>query len=404
MPPSRSGSPEPAAGRTADPSFIGRCFEGRYRIEAQLGDGGVGRVYRARHLRLDRPVALKVLRKQHNELWVSRQRFEREARALGQLSHPHIVAVTDSGMDADVPFLVMELLEGRDLASLLRGGALPPRLACRYALELLEGLAFVHQHGLVHRDIKPGNVFLERLEPGAERVKLLDFGLARLVIPNNDASVSRYGEMLGTPAYMAPEQITAERVDARSDVYAVGLLLFEMIVGRRPFCGNEPEVLGQHLSAPVPRLVELQPDAVSLARVDDVIQRAVQKNASERFTDARAMATALAAAAAELPAAARSHSPAARAGARSRRPRAGAVSRVIRAVAMLVSCIAALAIVIASGVIYLLDSPRGDERRELLQRVLSSLLEEQRAAPDDSAAPNHSAEPNDGPAPQPRAP
>jgi serine/threonine-protein kinase len=287
----------------------------------------------------------------------------------------------------------MELLEGQDLASVLRGGALTPAVACRYALELLEGLAFVHQQGLVHRDIKPGNVFLERLEPGVERVKLLDFGLARLVIPNNDASVSRYGEMLGTPAYMAPEQITAERVDARSDVYAVGLLLFEMIAGRRPFSGSEPEVLSQQLSAPVPRLAPLKPREASLARIDEVIQRAVQKDASDRFSDARAMATALAAAAApatSAPALRRTHAPVARAGARTRHPaQRGVVSRALRAAAVLVSCIAAIAIVIAAGVIYLLDSPRGDERRELLQRVLSSLLDEPAPEP---------------PAPQRRAP
>lgn len=390
MPPSQSGSPVPAAvaGRTADPSWIGRSFEGRYRIEAQLGDGGVGHVYRARHLGLDRPVALKVLRKQHNERWVSRQRFEREARALGQLSHPHIVAVMDSGIDGEVPFLVMELLEGQDLASLLREGALAPRLACRYALELLEGLAFVHQHGLVHRDIKPGNVFLERPESGVERVKLLDFGLARLVVPSKDAAVSRYGEMLGTPAYMAPEQITAETVDARTDVYAVGLLLFEMIAGHRPFKGSEPEVWSQQLSAPVPRLAELLRDAGQLSGLDDVIQRAVHKDASARFADARAMATALAAAAAELQAfgLARTSPPAARSLGRTRRPRApSAVSGLFRAAALLVSCIAAIAIVIASGVIYLLDSPRGDERRELLQRVLSSFLDEPSPPPEPRA-------------------
>jgi serine/threonine-protein kinase len=371
---------------------MGRCFEGRYRIEAQLGDGGVGRVYRARHLRLDRPVALKVLRKQHNERWVSRQRFERESRALGQLSHPNIVAVTDSGIDVDVPFLVMELLEGQDLASLLRGGALAPRLACRYALELLEGLAFVHQHGLVHRDIKPGNVFLERLEAGVERVKLLDFGLARLVVPSKDASVSRYGEMLGTPTYMAPEQITGERVDARTDVYAVGLLLFEMFAGRRAFSGSEAELLGQQLTAPVPRLRELLPDAASLSALDEVIQRAVQKDANARFSDARAMATALAAAAAELPAPGARRTPAP--AARSRRPRQRrAGSGVLRAAALLVSCVAALAIVLASGVIYLLDSPRGDERRELFQRVLSSLLDEHSEAPEHSEASKHSEAP-----------
>lgn len=384
MPPSRSGSPLPAAVRTADASWIGRSFEGRYRIEAQLGDGGVGRVYRARHLRLDRPVALKVLRKQHNERWVSRQRFEREARALGQLSHPNIVAVMDSGIEVDVPFLVMELLEGQDLASLLRGGALTPRLACRYALELLEGLAFVHQHGLVHRDIKPGNVFLERAEPGVERVKLLDFGLARLVLPSKDAAVSRFGEMLGTPAYMAPEQITSESVDARSDVYAVGLLLFEMISGRRAFMGSDAEVWSQQLSAPVPRLGELGPGTVPLSCLDEVIQRAAHKDASQRFADARAMATALAAATAELeaPARARTLSPAARATRRPRRSSApSAVARLFRGAALLVSCIAAIAIVIAAGVIYLLDSPRRDERRELIQRVLSSFLDDPAGAP-----------------------
>jgi serine/threonine protein kinase len=187
---------------------------------------------------------------------------------------------------------------------------------------------------------------------------------------------------------MAPEQITGERVDARTDVYAVGLLLFEMIAGRRPFSGSEAEVWSQHISAPVPRLVELQPGVALLSRIDEVIQRAVQKEAGERFSDARAMATALAAAAAELGTpAVRSLSPAARTGARSRRPRnKGAVSGALRAGAVLVSCVAVIAIVIASGVIYLLDSPRGDERRELLQRVLSSLLDEQSKAAKDSAA------------------
>ena len=384
MPPSRTGSREPAAAGSGpgESSWIGRCFEGRYRIEAQLGNGGVGHVYRARHLRLDRPVALKVLRKQHNERWVSRQRFEREARSLGQLSHPHIVAVTDSGIDVDVPFLVMELLNGQDLAAALRGGPLEPALACRYLLELLDGLGFVHEHGLVHRDIKPGNVFLERSEHGVDRVKLLDFGLARMVVPSTDASVSRFGEMLGTPAYMAPEQITGEAVDARTDVYAVGLLLFEMIAGRRAFAGSEPEILSQQLAQPVPRL----PRARQVSRLDDVIQRAVHKEASQRFPDARAMAAALATAAGELRASAASPSSSvpARAPGRARRSRAGhrgPLARLLRAGAVLVSCLAVMAIVLASSVIYLLDSPGGDERRVLLQRVLSSLFEPESPLP-----------------------
>jgi eukaryotic-like serine/threonine-protein kinase len=266
----------------ADTSWIGRSFEGRYRIEAQLGNGGVGRVYRARHLRLDRPVALKVLHKQHNERWVSRQRFEREARALGQLSHPHIVAVTDFGIEGDVPFLVMELLSGQDLTALLRGGALAPALACRYTLQLLDGLGFVHGQGLVHRDIKPGNVYLERAEGSAERVKLLDFGLARLVVPSGDASVSRHGEVLGTPAYMAPERIgSPESVDPRADVYGAGALVYFLATGRPPFDGKtEADILRDVLSAEAPRLRDVLPQVPPA--LDELVARCLAKDADLR--------------------------------------------------------------------------------------------------------------------------
>lgn len=362
----------------ADTSWIGRSFEGRYRIEAQLGNGGVGRVYRARHLRLDRPVALKVLHKQHNERWVSRQRFEREARALGLLAHPHIVAVTDFGIEGDVPFLVMELLHGQDLTALLRGGALAPALACRYTLQLLEGLGFVHGQGLVHRDIKPGNVFLERAEGSAERVKLLDFGLARLVVPSGDASVSRHGEVLGTPEYMAPEQITAEPVDARTDVYAVALLLYEMIAGRRAFAGGDSEVLRQQLAQPMPLLRDGARDGTRLSRLDEVIQQGAEKEPSRRFPDARTMAAALEAAAAELGGsnAARATESTSTRARPARRPRRPSLGGLLRASAVLISCVAVLAILIAGGVIYLLTSPAGDEWRALLQRVLSAQLAE----------------------------
>jgi eukaryotic-like serine/threonine-protein kinase len=364
--------------KTEVASPLGQCFAGRYRIEASLGEGGGGHVYRARHIALGRPVALKVLRKQHNERWVSRKRFEREAHALGQLAHPNIVAVTDLGVENDAPFLVMELLNGTDLARRLRSGALPVALACGYALETLEGLAFVHEQGLVHRDIKPGNIFLESTAVG-ERVKLLDFGLARLVTPSTDAAVTRFGEVLGTPIYMAPEQVSGEAVDARTDVYAMGLVLYEMVTGKRAFAGDEMAVLQQQMVAPVPRLTD-----PALASLDALIQRATQKEPGQRFADARAMRLSLADVAAgsnqrltgaNAPAAS-PRSPQARPSLQraSRSVAPAQASGLLRAGAVLVSCLALTAIVLACSIIYLIESPGGKERRALLQRALSSVL------------------------------
>lgn len=385
---SRSDRPELplALEKTQLAAELGLCFEGRYRIEAPLGEGGAGHVYRARHIALGRSVALKVLRKHHNERWVSRQRFEREARALGQLTHPNIVAVTDSGVDHGAPFLVMELLEGADLARRLRTEGLPAPLACRYALEALEGLAFVHERGLVHRDIKPANIFLERTAVG-ERVKLLDFGLARLVAPNEGAAVTRFGEVLGTPHYMAPEQVSGEAADARADVYAMGLVLYEMLTGRRAFTGDDMAVLRQQLVAAVPALED-----PALAPFDALLRRATHKEPAERFANARAMREALAdavknssalqaggsalghPAGSPSPSAPRRH-PTAAPHARRLAPRRGGAARgLLRAGAVLVSCLALTAIVLACGVIYLVESPGGDERRALLQRALSSAL------------------------------
>jgi eukaryotic-like serine/threonine-protein kinase len=361
-----------AANPAADSSFIGTCLQGRYRIEAQLGAGGVGKVYRARHLGLDRSVALKVLRKQHNEHWGSRQRFEREARALGTLIHPHIVAVTDFGIEGDVPFLVMELLEGESLESRLRAGPLDAELAYRCAHELLAGLAFVHERGLVHRDIKPGNIFLERTEQGP-RLKLLDFGLAKLVVAGTDANLTRSGEVFGTPAYMAPEQVTGEAIDARADVYAAGLVLFEIFAGRRPFIGSDSELLRQQLVDPLPRLGDVRPGVLGSEQLDSLLLRATHKEQKQRFAAAGEMAAAFEALAPRRATGkARSRRPAA--------PRRSRVGAVLRAGAVLLCGVALAAIVLAGGVIYLLGSPDGASHRVLLQRALAPLMDE-RAAP-----------------------
>ncbi|HEU4580375.1 MAG TPA: serine/threonine-protein kinase [Polyangiaceae bacterium] len=385
---SRASAAEPAS--AAADAWIGKCLDGRYRIEAQLGAGGAGTVYRARHLGLDRAVALKVLRTR--ERWGSRKRFEREARALAQLSHEHIVAVSDCGVDGEVPYLVMELLEGESLAARLERGALPPELACDLLRQLLEGLAYVHERGLVHRDLKPGNLFLERTAQGRVRLKLLDFGLAKLLQQSEDAAVTLSGEVFGTPAYMPPEQITGESIDARSDVYSVGLVAFEMIAGRRAFQGHEAELLRQQLVEPLPRLTQLRPAPPALLAValDPLLERATDKDKTRRFAQAREMADALQAAlpaqlrarqepiarttgAGTLSAATLSGTPftgTLRARGRRRGSRAGSL---LRAGALAVCVIALAAIVVAGGIIYLLDGPEGDSHRVLLRRAIASL-------------------------------
>jgi len=372
---SRAGTAEPSgAAAERDPSFIGKCLDGRYRIEAQLGAGGAGTVYRARHLGLDRLVALKVLQRQHQERWGSRKRFEREARALAQLSHEHIVAVSDCGVDAGVPFLVMELLEGESLEARLKKGALPPALAAELLQQLLLGLTFVHEHGLVHRDIKPGNLFLERTAQGRERLKLLDFGLAKLLAPSAGAAVTLSGEVFGTPAYMPPEQITGEAIDARSDVYAVGLVAFEMVAGRRAFQGHESELLRQQLVEPVPRLEQrkLAPEFP----LDEWIQRATAKEKERRFPSAREMSQALRALRPDIPQPRTTRSsglPAVRARGQRRDRSGGAAGSALRAGALLVCVLALAAIVVAGTVIVLLDGPRADSNRARLKAAIASV-------------------------------
>jgi serine/threonine protein kinase len=382
----RARTAEPAAVRDA---WIGKCLDGRYRIEAQLGAGAAGTVYRARHLGLDRAVALKVLQEQHQGRQGSRKRFEREARALAQLSHEHIVAVSDYGVAEDVPFLVMELLEGESLEARLKLGALPPALACEYLLQLLEGLAFVHERGLVHRDIKPGNLFLERTPRGV-RLKLLDFGLAKLLAVDGRAAVTLSGEVFGTPAYMPPEQITGETIDARSDVYAVGLVAFEMIAGRRAVQGHESELLRQQLVEPLPRLSQLEPaaDPALAAPLDVLLQRATDKDKRQRFADARELAQALYAA---LPLAQRGTLAGSRWRAPTARPSTAPGTRrvdrrrsrqlaggALRAGALTVCVLALAAIVLASGVIFLLGGPSAKSNRVVLERALDSLWRPER--------------------------
>jgi serine/threonine protein kinase/Tol biopolymer transport system component len=268
---------------------------GPYEILASVGLGGQGEVFRAKDTRLDRVVAVKVLLSRRSEDPELRQRFEREARAVSSLNHPHICTLHDVGNESGVDYLVMEYLEGESLADRLKKGPLPLEEALRVAREIADGLDEAHRKGIVHRDLKPGNVMLTR-----RGAKLLDFGLATRLSPGfgssrpGDASESptgsqpltREGAVVGTFQYMAPEQLEGRDVDARTDVFAFGALLYETVTGRRAFEGTSPASLIaailEHEPRPVAELQPLAPPAL-----DWLIRGCLEKKPDDRWQSMR---------------------------------------------------------------------------------------------------------------------
>ncbi len=260
---------------------------GRYTVSRQLGRGGMGVVYLARDTRLDRDVALKVIGGATDDSVI--QRFWREARAAASVSHPNICQVYEVEDSSVGICIAMELLDGESLESRLLRGAIPPLEAARIAGELLSALGALHQRGLVHRDIKPSNLFCT-----SHGVKLLDFGLARPPVPSDDGkspNITQTGTMMGTPRYMAPEQVVGEPLDQRTDLYATGAVLFEMLAGRPPFVGRT--IVDQLYSTMHEKPPALQGPAGVIA-IDRVIRRALEKSPRDRFSDAAAMAKELA--------------------------------------------------------------------------------------------------------------
>ena len=257
---------------------------GHYAIDRKLGEGGMGVVYAARDERLERTVALKTISSVADGD-TARQRFWREARAAASVNHPNICQIHEIGEDAGTLFIVMELLEGESLADRLRRGPLHINEAVPIVLAMLAALSALHNHSLVHRDLKPSNVFLT-----PHGVKLLDFGLARPELAGAaapTAALTSSGVVIGTPHYMAPEQAMAEPVDARSDLFAAGAILFEMLAGRRAFSGDTlVDVLHATLHDQPPALT----GSPRIAAVDRVIHRALAKRPHERFASADRMA------------------------------------------------------------------------------------------------------------------
>ena len=270
---------------------------GPYEIQAPLGAGGMGEVYRARDPKLNRDVAIKILPEALAADAVALARFEREAQAVAALSHPNILAIHDFGVERGTPYAVMELLDGLTLRDQMGGAAVPPRKAVEYALQIAAGLAAAHARGITHRDLKPDNVFVTR----DGHVKILDFGLAkqRPVAPADaTAAATRHvetgqGTVLGTVGYMAPEQLRGQDVDHRSDIFAFGAVLYEMLAGRRAFQGATPADAASAVLKEDPPELTATAAAQVPPSLDRIVRRCLEKNPDERFHSARDLAFAL---------------------------------------------------------------------------------------------------------------
>jgi serine/threonine-protein kinase len=278
-----------------DTSLVGTMLDGRYEVLEAIGAGGVGAVYRARLVTLERTVAVKVLHEAmvQNAEFVAR--FEREARAMSRLHHPHCVAVIDSGVFQSRPFLVLEYLPGQTVTKLLEQGPFPPARAVSIALQVLEALEYFHRHHVIHRDLKAENLMLVESGGTTDFVKVLDFGMAKILEgPGADSQLSKAGLIPGTAGAMAPEQIQQLPPDLRIDIYATGILLYQMIVGQRPFRGPDAaSIVKQQLGVrPTPPRQILGEAALS-AELESVILKALEKNRDHRFATADDMAEAL---------------------------------------------------------------------------------------------------------------
>jgi eukaryotic-like serine/threonine-protein kinase len=264
---------------------VGERIAERYELEEVVGHGGMSTVYKAHDSLLERNVALKVLHQQYNEDEDFVERFKREARSVAQLQHPNIVTVIDRGEENGRQYIVFEYIDGENLKELVvRKGRLDVRTALEIALEIAHGLSFAHEHGLVHRDVKPQNVLLN----GDGGAKVTDFGIARSL--DVERSVTQTGTVLGTSNYIAPEQASGQPVDAQTDVYSLGIVLYEMLTGELPFPGeNFVAVAMKHIQEPSPSVLDARGDVP--LRIAEMVDRALEKDPEHRFPTMDAFAT-----------------------------------------------------------------------------------------------------------------
>jgi eukaryotic-like serine/threonine-protein kinase len=297
MTPPDSSSPENA-------SLVGRVLSDRYRIESVLGEGGMGAVYLAEHVLMHKRVAVKVLHTEMTRMPEVVARFEREAMAAAHIEHPNVAAATDFGKLEDGSFfLVLEYIEGINLRDLVANGPLGLARALHIADQIVLALVRAHSLGIVHRDLKPENVMLVERDGDRDFVKVLDFGIAKVPVgglgagdgsPASGQVLTQLGMVYGTPDYMAPEQALGQEIDARADLYALGVILYEMLTGRRPFeAENKVALLGMKVTSDAPSLSAKKPDVRVGPAVEQMVHRLLEKEATKRFQDAREVGDAI---------------------------------------------------------------------------------------------------------------
>ena len=264
--------------RSTSSQMIGTVLSGRYKLEAKLGSGGMSTVYLANDGTLDRAVAVKVMHREMSEQADQLERFRQEARAVAKLSHPNVVAVIDAGEDGGHPYIVFEYVEGETLKQrIARVGALDPQEALAYAIEIARGLTVAHARNMVHRDIKPQNVLID----AEGRAKLTDFGISRQL---EQDGMTATGRVLGTTDYVAPEQAMGHPVDIRSDIYSLGVVLYEMLVGQVPFhADSQVGVAMKHVNEELPDVQQRRPELSAAAAL--VVERATAKDPTERYQE-----------------------------------------------------------------------------------------------------------------------
>jgi len=286
---------EDAPSLELSPVKVGEILAGKYRVERLLGAGGMGVVVLARHVQLDQLVAVKFLLAHSLTNPKVVARFEREARAVVKLKGEHVARVTDVGtMETGAPYIVMEYLEGEDLEhTVARRGQLPIAEAVDYLLQTCEALAEAHAVGIVHRDLKPGNLFLTKRVDGKNLVKVLDFGISKMVDGREDLALTQTTEVVGSPKYMSPEQLRASRlVDARSDIWSLGVILYELLTADMPFLAETLAHLCALVISDSPRAIRsLRPDVPQ--GLESIILRCMEKDPNKRFQNVTDLAMAL---------------------------------------------------------------------------------------------------------------